>query len=57
MLETIRPGANAANRHAPAGGERMIGSAAKVVARMGASVPPMFFFRDPSGHTLMVVEV
>jgi len=27
------------------------------VARMGAPVPPMFWFRDPTGHTLMVVEV
>jgi len=26
------------------------------VARMGAPVPPMFWFRDPSGHSLMVVE-
>ncbi len=26
------------------------------VARMGDPVPPMFWFRDPSGHTLMVVE-
>jgi catechol 2,3-dioxygenase-like lactoylglutathione lyase family enzyme len=26
------------------------------VSRMGAPVPPMFWFRDPSGHTLMVVE-
>jgi predicted enzyme related to lactoylglutathione lyase len=26
------------------------------VARMGGPVPPMFWFRDPSGHTLMVVE-
>jgi catechol 2,3-dioxygenase-like lactoylglutathione lyase family enzyme len=25
------------------------------VARMGDPVPPMFWFRDPSGHTLMVV--
>jgi len=23
---------------------------------MGDPVPPMFWFRDPSGHTLMVVE-
>lgn len=27
------------------------------VARMGEPVPPMFWFRDPTGHTLMVVEV
>jgi catechol 2,3-dioxygenase-like lactoylglutathione lyase family enzyme len=27
------------------------------VSRMGAPVPPLFWFRDPSGHTLMVVEV
>lgn len=26
------------------------------VARMGGPVPPMFWFRDPSGHTLMIVE-
>ena len=26
------------------------------VSRMGGSVPPMFWLRDPSGHTLMVVE-
>ena len=26
------------------------------VMRMGGSVPPLFWFRDPSGHTLMVVE-
>jgi predicted enzyme related to lactoylglutathione lyase len=26
------------------------------VSRMGEPVPPMFFFRDPTGHTLMVVE-
>ena len=26
------------------------------VLRMGGPVPPMFFFRDPSGHTLLVVE-
>jgi hypothetical protein len=26
------------------------------VARMGDPVPPMFWIRDPSGHTLMVVE-
>ena len=26
------------------------------VSRMGAPVPPMFWFRDPAGHTLMVVE-
>jgi hypothetical protein len=25
------------------------------VARMGDPVPPMFWMRDPSGHTLMVV--
>jgi hypothetical protein len=24
--------------------------------RMGDPVPPMFWFRDPTGHTLMVVE-
>jgi len=23
---------------------------------MGGPVPPMFWFRDPSGHTLLVVE-
>jgi predicted enzyme related to lactoylglutathione lyase len=26
------------------------------IARMGDPVPPMFWFRDPSGHSLMVVE-
>jgi catechol 2,3-dioxygenase-like lactoylglutathione lyase family enzyme len=26
------------------------------VARMGDPVPPMFWLRDPTGHTLMVVE-
>jgi catechol 2,3-dioxygenase-like lactoylglutathione lyase family enzyme len=26
------------------------------VARMGEPVPPMFWFRDPTGHTLQVVE-
>lgn len=26
------------------------------VARMGDPVPPIFWFRDTSGHTLMVVE-
>jgi catechol 2,3-dioxygenase-like lactoylglutathione lyase family enzyme len=26
------------------------------VARMGDPVPPMFWFRDPDGHSLMVVE-
>ena len=26
------------------------------VTRMGGPVPPMFWFRDPTGHTLMVVE-
>jgi catechol 2,3-dioxygenase-like lactoylglutathione lyase family enzyme len=26
------------------------------VSRMGGPVPPMFWFRDPTGHTLMVVE-
>lgn len=28
----------------------------EAVARMGDPVPPMFWFRDPDGHTLMVVE-
>ncbi|MDQ2761186.1 MAG: VOC family protein [Actinomycetota bacterium] len=27
------------------------------VSRMGDPVPPMFWFRDPDGHSLMVVEV
>jgi catechol 2,3-dioxygenase-like lactoylglutathione lyase family enzyme len=27
------------------------------VSRMGAPVPPLFWFRDPTGHTLMIVEV
>jgi catechol 2,3-dioxygenase-like lactoylglutathione lyase family enzyme len=26
------------------------------VSRMGDPVPPMFWFRDPHGHTLMVVQ-
>lgn len=26
------------------------------VSRMGEPIPPMFWFRDPSGHSLMVVE-
>ncbi len=26
------------------------------VSRMGDPVPPMFWFRDPQGHTLMVVQ-
>ena len=26
------------------------------VSRMGGPVPPMFWFRDPTGHSLMVVE-
>ena len=26
------------------------------VARMGDPVPPMFWFRDPTGHSLLVVE-
>jgi catechol 2,3-dioxygenase-like lactoylglutathione lyase family enzyme len=26
------------------------------IMRMGEPVPPMFWFRDPSGHSLMVVE-
>jgi catechol 2,3-dioxygenase-like lactoylglutathione lyase family enzyme len=27
------------------------------VSRMGDPVPPMFWFRDPDGHTLMIVEL
>ena len=27
------------------------------VSRMGDPVPPMFWFRDPEGHTLMVVQL
>jgi hypothetical protein len=27
------------------------------VSRFGDAVPPMFWFRDPEGNTLMVVEV
>jgi catechol 2,3-dioxygenase-like lactoylglutathione lyase family enzyme len=27
------------------------------VSRMGEPVPPLFWFRDPEGNTLMVVEV
>jgi hypothetical protein len=26
------------------------------VSRMGDPIPPMFWFRDPEGHTLMVIE-
>jgi len=26
------------------------------VARMGAPVPPMFWFRDPDGNTLLIVQ-
>jgi hypothetical protein len=26
------------------------------VSRMGDPVPPIFWFRDPTGHSLMVVE-
>lgn len=26
------------------------------VARMGDPIPPMFWFRDPTGHSLLVVE-
>jgi catechol 2,3-dioxygenase-like lactoylglutathione lyase family enzyme len=26
------------------------------ISRMGDPVPPMFWFRDPEGHTLLVVE-
>jgi len=26
------------------------------ITRMGGPVPPMFWFRDPDGHSLMVVE-
>ncbi len=26
------------------------------VARMGDPIPPMFWFRDPDGHSLMIVE-
>jgi catechol 2,3-dioxygenase-like lactoylglutathione lyase family enzyme len=26
------------------------------VSRMGAPVPPMFWFRDPDGHSLLIVE-
>ncbi len=26
------------------------------ISRMGDPVPPMFWFRDPTGHSLMVVE-
>jgi catechol 2,3-dioxygenase-like lactoylglutathione lyase family enzyme len=27
------------------------------VSRMGDPVPPMFWFRDPDGHSLMIVEL
>lgn len=26
------------------------------VSRMGDPVPPMFWFRDPEGHSLLIVE-
>jgi hypothetical protein len=26
------------------------------ISRMGGSVPPMFWLRDPEGNTLMVVQ-
>ena len=26
------------------------------ISRMGGPVPPLFWFRDPTGHTLMIVE-
>jgi catechol 2,3-dioxygenase-like lactoylglutathione lyase family enzyme len=29
----------------------------EAVSRMGAPIPPMFWFRDADGNTLMVVEV
>jgi catechol 2,3-dioxygenase-like lactoylglutathione lyase family enzyme len=29
----------------------------EAVSRMGDPVPPLFWFRDSTGHTLMVVEV
>jgi catechol 2,3-dioxygenase-like lactoylglutathione lyase family enzyme len=29
----------------------------KEISRMGDPVPPLFWFRDPDGNTLMVVEV
>jgi catechol 2,3-dioxygenase-like lactoylglutathione lyase family enzyme len=28
----------------------------QAVSRMGGPVPPMFWFRDPDGHTLLIVE-
>lgn len=28
----------------------------ETVSRMGDPTPPLFWFRDPTGHTLMVVE-
>jgi hypothetical protein len=28
----------------------------KAVMRMGASIPPMFFFRDPDGNSFLIVE-
>jgi catechol 2,3-dioxygenase-like lactoylglutathione lyase family enzyme len=27
------------------------------IMRMGGGVPPMFWFRDPDGHSLIIVEV
>ena len=35
---------------------RAAGVDADEVSRMGDPVPPMFFFRDPDGNTLLVVE-
>lgn len=36
---------------------RELGADVDDVSRMGAPVPPLFWFRDPTGHTLMVAEV
>ena len=35
---------------------RLGGDVDAEVARLGGPVPPMFWFRDPSGHSLLVVE-
>ncbi|MEO6792853.1 MAG: VOC family protein [Mycobacterium sp.] len=36
---------------------RELGVDVDEVSRMGSPVPPLFWFRDPTGHTLMVAEV
>jgi hypothetical protein len=31
-------------------------TASRMISRMGGPVPPMFWFRDPDGDSLIVVE-